>query len=94
MTPEQKAGLARLMLRWPERREQLKRAAERCIDLYEGYELAWRAYVRWTQQTEPNAAAIAEEYRKILIELELEIAGFLAGDRKVSRRSADKPKSS
>ncbi|MGO4407716.1 hypothetical protein AB4Z10_26080 [Bosea sp. RAF48] len=79
MTPQQKSGLARLILRWPKRRGELERAAEGSIlDLYESYELASLAYIQWTQKTEPAAAAIADDYRRIVIELEQEIAAALA----------------
>jgi hypothetical protein len=80
MTPEQKSGLARLMLRWPERRGELERAAHGSVlDLYESYELESLAYIRWSQKAEPAAVVIAADYRRILIELEHDIAAALAG---------------
>lgn len=68
------------MLRWPDRRFQLQRAAgSRIAELYGSYELASVAALHWAQQKAPGAAAIADDYRRIVIELEHEIAAALTG---------------
>ncbi len=51
MTREQRAGLARLMLRWPEDRAALRLAGASdhiLLDLCEGYDLACDAAVYWS----------------------------------------------
>ena len=76
MTREQRAGIARLMLRWPEARAalRLKGASDQMLlDLCEGYELACDAVIYWSKSNVPGAAAIADEYRDIASELEFEI---------------------
>lgn len=79
MKPEQRSGLARLMLRWPDRRAELERAAEGPIlDLYESYEEASLACAKWARQTDSAAIAITEDYRRLLGDLEDEIANHLS----------------
>lgn len=76
MTREQRAGLARLMLRWPEGRAALRLKAASdltLLDLCEGYELACDAAIYWSKSNAPGAVAIADEYRDIVAELEVEI---------------------
>ena len=76
MTREQRAGIARLMLRWPEGRAALREKGtldEILLDLYEGYELACDAAIYWSKSNVPGAAVIADEYRDIVSELEFEI---------------------
>lgn len=74
MTREQKAGLARLILRWPEGREtlRLKAASDQVLlELYESYDLACNALVFWSKCSSPGAAEIAAEYRFLVAELEV-----------------------
>lgn len=78
MTPQQRAGLARLLLRWPSRRDELVRASESPVaEMFESYEIASVALIHWSGKTEPGAMAVAEDYRRILIELEMEIGAAL-----------------
>jgi len=80
MTPEQKSGLARLMLRLPEQRHQLESAAEDwIIEAYGDYERATLAYVHWAQRLGPSADSAADTFHRIVIELEQEIAAAVAG---------------
>ncbi len=76
MTKERRAGLARLMLRWPEGRAALRMKSESdpvLIELCEGYDLACEAAAYWLKSSAANAAAIAEEYRCLIAELESDI---------------------
>lgn len=75
MTREQRAGLARLMLRWPEGRAALHlKAASDVIflDLCESYELACDASAYWSSSRAAGARGIADEYRLLISELEFE----------------------
>lgn len=74
-THEQRAGLARLMLRWPEVRATLRERSasdEILLGLCESYDLACNAAVHWSTSDSPGAAAIADEYRGLVTELEFE----------------------
>ena len=75
-TPEKRAGVTRLLLRWPHRRAELLRAAKRpaFASLCESYALAWEAALHWAKIPGNRAAEIAEEYRLLLGELEQDIA--------------------
>lgn len=76
MTAEQRAGLARLMLRWSEGRAALrmKRALDSMlIDLCEDYGLACEVATYRLNSNTANAATIAEDYRRLVAELELDI---------------------
>lgn len=78
MTPEQRCGLSRLMLRWPERRHQLAQAHDTSLaDLYESYETASVAFAHWSIAATPEAEAFAAEYRQLIAELEGEIGNAL-----------------
>lgn len=67
------------MLRWPSRRNELKRVSEGpVLDLFEVYELASVAFVHWSNEPHSTAAAIAEDYRLILSEIEQDVAKHLA----------------
>ncbi|CAH1653548.1 hypothetical protein BOSEA31B_10945 [Hyphomicrobiales bacterium] len=76
MTQERKSGLARLLLRWPERRGELLRA-DTLADLYEGYSLACEAAHWWGKQPGAMAAIIADDYRNLVTALELEVSETL-----------------
>lgn len=76
MTREQQAGLARLMLRWPEGRVALRLAGNAdqiLLDLCESYDLACAASDYWSKLTVPGADKIADEYRNLVTELEVEV---------------------
>jgi len=67
------------MMRWPNRRSELERAAKGSVlDLYESYEEASLARAKWARLPGPAAIAIAEDYRRIIGELEDEIASHLS----------------
>ena len=69
MTREQRAGLARLMLHWPERREALRLAGasdDLLLELCETYDLACDASAYWSKSTLPGADEIADDYRTSL----------------------------
>lgn len=79
MTPEQKSGLARLMLRWPKRRQLLATlSAPSLLDLCADYEAASVALARCAQKRGADAVGIAEDYQRILRELEDEFGIALA----------------
>lgn len=79
MTPEQRSGLARLLLRWPSRRDELMRAIESPMaEMFESYELASVALVHWSNKLTPQANAVSEDYRRIVSELEEEIESHLS----------------
>lgn len=76
MTREQRAGLARLMLRWPEGRAVLLAKSETdhfLVELCESYDLACEAARYWLKSSAANGAAVAEEYRCLTAELESDI---------------------
>lgn len=75
MTREQRAGLARLMLRWPEGRAalRLKGASDlMMLELCAGYERACDAATYWSKSNSPGAISIADEYRDIDSKSEVE----------------------
>ena len=75
MTREQRAELARLMLRWPGDRETLRLAGASdnlLLDLCESYDLACDASAYWSKSTATGAVEIADEYRCLVAELEVE----------------------
>lgn len=83
MTREERAGLARLMLKWPARREELFRASQTSLlEMFEVYELACDAAIVWSKCSED----IAGEFRQIVVELEHDIAEAL-GHEADARRS-------
>jgi len=74
MTRDERAGLARLMLRWPDRRLELVRASRtRLLESFEAYELACDAAAAWSKRSD----LIADEYLQLIAELELEISANL-----------------
>jgi hypothetical protein len=79
MTQEQKSGLARLICRLPQRRRELENAADEWIfEVYGDYERATRACLHWTQRLGPSADALADAFRRIVVELEEEISAAVA----------------
>lgn len=80
MCHKQKRGLARLLIRWPDRRDQLVRAArsQTMMDICESYELAWSAALHWAKAPGSKAAEIATEYRLLIIEIEQEVLHLTA----------------
>lgn len=76
MDATRKRGLARLMLRWPERRTILK---ERFLtdpsvsELCEAYETACEAVAYWAKIPSDLADARSEEYRSLAVETEQDI---------------------
>lgn len=64
------------MLRWPQARAELLQNSvpgSGLLELYESYELASTAATYWAKATSPQAAALADEYRNLVLELEGEI---------------------
>ena len=85
MTSDEKAGMARLMLRWPDRRDQLRHAVS-LASLYECYALACDAAHWWSKQPSSRGFALAREYINLVTELEAEVATELSAYR--SKQSA------
>jgi hypothetical protein len=68
MEHAQRRGLARLMLRWPERRAELRRKARNdahLLALCEAYEAAWGAAEYWAKEQPPVGPLRAAEYRDL-----------------------------
>lgn len=87
MTREQRAGLARLMLRWPERREALRLAGasdDLLLELCETYDLACDASAYWSKSTLPGSDEIADDYRNLVAELEAEAREWASVPRRVT----------
>lgn len=66
MEKVQRRGLARLMLRWPEKRAQLKAGFDsdaRLAELCEAYEVACEAASYWAKSPAPVSSERVEEYR-------------------------------
>lgn len=76
MEQAQKRGLARLMLRWPERRVQLRERFARdprLVELCEAYETACEAATYWTKSSAPAGPERAEEYHALASATEQDI---------------------
>lgn len=76
MNDAQKRGLARLMLRWPQRRAELRQKWSRIAGLpalFEAYELTCEAAAHWSKISSPTGHDRAEEYRVLALEIEQEI---------------------
>lgn len=76
MEQAQKRGLARLMLRWPERRAELRQKFTqdpRLPELCEAYEAACEAAAYWTKSSAAVGAERAEEYRALITATEQDI---------------------
>jgi len=72
----QKRGLARLMLRWPEYRSNLRRCVKEdpyLLDLVGAYESACEAVDYWTRSSSAIADERVEEYRQLLTATEHDI---------------------
>lgn len=76
MEKAQRRGLARLMLRWPDRRAQLKAGFDRdarLAELCEAYEVACEAASYWAKSPAPVAFERLEEYRSLASATEQDI---------------------
>ncbi len=76
MERSERRGLARLMLRYPARREALRaRAAEDpgFRELCEAYETACEAADYWAKSGQPVASERAKEYNHLAVEVEKDI---------------------
>ena len=86
MDATRKRGLARLMLRWPDRRAVL---TERVLtdpsvsELCEAYETACEAIGYWTKSAAPIAGQRCEEYRSLAIETEQDILRLISSNLKL-----------
>ncbi len=72
----QKRGLARLLLRWPEYRSNLRRCAREdpyLLELIGAYETACEAMEYWSRTDSSVAGERAEEYRQLLVATEHDI---------------------
>jgi len=72
----QRRGLARLLLRWPDYRADLRRGVEQdpyLRELVEAYEIACEAVEYWTRSEGTMAVERAAEYRALLIATEQDI---------------------
>ena len=76
MEHAQARGLARLMLRWPERRAELRRKAAddaHLLALCEAYEAACGAAEYWAKERPPLGPDRAAEYRDLASDTEEDI---------------------
>jgi hypothetical protein len=76
MDKAQKRGLARLMLRWPERRAVLRQHYAEdpgFAELCDAYETACDAALYWAKSTAPVGAERAEEYQALMTATEQDI---------------------
>lgn len=76
MDQAQKRGLARLLLRWPERRTELRQRFvqdQRLAELCGAYEAACEAASYWSKSADGVGPARAHEYRSLAIETEQDI---------------------
>lgn len=80
MTHERNAGLARLLLRYPERRHAILRVAltPTMADLCESYELACVAAEHWAEVPGSKAAAMTAEFRLLIGAIEAEVTRELS----------------
>ncbi|MGO4815806.1 hypothetical protein AB4156_40590 [Cupriavidus sp. 2MCAB6] len=73
MTPIQKRGLTRLMLRLPGLRAGFEQTSDEIfLDLCEAYELAWIGLDFWTRSEAPERAERIMEYEELAASLESE----------------------
>jgi hypothetical protein len=80
LTDEEHCGVARALLRHPEWRGRLERAAasdEAMADLCGGYAAAWRGFEYWSRQTGAWAKERIAEYEGAIAGLEADIAHWL-----------------
>jgi hypothetical protein len=76
MEQARKRGLARLMLRWPERRAELRLCYSKdpgFADLCDAYETACDAALYWGKSMSPIGPERAEEYRALMTATEQDI---------------------
>lgn len=76
MEKAQRRGLARLMLRWPDKRVQLRAGFDgdaRFAELCEAYEAAWEAASYWSKSVAAVAPERVEEYRSLAFATEQDI---------------------
>lgn len=68
--------MARLLLRYPERRLSILRVAltPTMVDLCESYELACRAAKYWAEVPGSEAAAMTAEFRLLIVAIEAEVS--------------------
>ncbi|MGO4741451.1 hypothetical protein AB4099_33400 [Bosea sp. 2KB_26] len=73
MTPIQKRGLTRLMLRLPGLRDGFEQTSDEIFfDICEAYELAWIGLDFWTRSEAPERAERIMEYEELAASLESE----------------------
>ncbi|AWN43075.1 hypothetical protein [Methylobacterium durans] len=76
MERSQIRGLARLLLRHPERRDELRRKVTentQIKELCDAYEAACEAAEYWSRSSDPIAPARADEYRELAAATEEDI---------------------
>ena len=76
MDRAQKRGLARLLLRWPERRAVLRQRFSqdpRLVELCEAYETACEAAAYWSKSTDAIGPARARVYQSLATDTEQDI---------------------
>lgn len=81
MEKAQRRGLARLMLRWPQKRAALKTLFDRdarIAELCEAYEVACEAASYWDKSAAPAALERSQEYRSLMIATEQDILNRLS----------------
>ncbi len=81
MEQSYRRGLARLMLRWPERRDNLRHKAvhdRHFRDLCQAYEEAWTAVDYWSNSSATVGPERAQEYRSLAKETEDDILQALS----------------
>lgn len=81
MEATRKRGLARLMLRWPDRRTTLKARFlndTSVSELCEAYETACEAVTYWAKSPAANASQKCEEYRALASETEQDLLRLIS----------------
>ena len=81
MDDVRRRGIARLALRWPQRRSQLEQSLKkepRLGELCEAYEVACVAVDYWLRSDAPVASARVEEYRALALATEQDILDTLS----------------
>lgn len=80
MDRAERAGLSRLMLRWPSRRAELLRCAEanQLRDLFSSYELACTAREYWSKLSTDASMEITDDYDKLITDLEEDLSIAIA----------------
>ena len=81
MDQAQKRGLARLLLRWPERRAELRQRFSqdpRLVELCEAYEAACEAAAYWSKSAAEIGPTRAREYQALAMDTEQDILSRLS----------------